>query len=176
MHLTNKCIYAQLRCICLFIGFTVNSFSVSHTLIAIQRNCTLSLIYISTDSIMHTLIWCMVFSRPDALYLAAGVWTSLLLLPSPNPHVISHHPPLTGSQWGRVPGWWPRMYMKSCRPSSPCVFDCRGYSVFIIFASFVYNVFLYYFELFLFFLCFKYGNCNRICSQHHSSVSEKMHW
>lgn len=35
--ITNKCIYAQLRCICLFIGFTVNSFSVSHTLIAIQR-------------------------------------------------------------------------------------------------------------------------------------------
>ncbi len=100
MHLTNKCIYAQLRCICLFIGFTVNSFSVSHTLIAIQRNCTLSLIYIITDSIMHTLIWCMVFSHPDALYLAAGVWTSLLLLPSPNPHVISHHPPRLGLNEG----------------------------------------------------------------------------
>ncbi len=42
--MTNKCIYAQLRCICLFIGFTVNSFSVSHALLAILRNCTLSLI------------------------------------------------------------------------------------------------------------------------------------
>lgn len=33
-------------------------------------------------------------------YLAAGVWTSLLLLPSPNPHVISHHPPRLGFNEG----------------------------------------------------------------------------
>lgn len=41
---------------------------------------------------------------------------------------------------------------KPCHPSSPCVFDCRGYSVVIIFISFSSNVVLLYTGLFFIYL------------------------